>query len=191
MFTTNLGRIAVAGILLMAGCQSAEDRQGAVAAELRESLRNQALLIEALTGKVISEYESCLQERIASGREADVTRVRRELDRVQADLPAELDDLRQKIENSPDRELPALCLLVTLALQSRESDLTEVDWKRYRDRNLERFHQDIEGLKLENWQLLDEIESLKTDPATIEKNAREELGLRRRGTEDGLLDEDD
>ena len=38
-----------------------------------------------------------------------------------------------------------------------------------------------ETLELGNRQVLDEIESLKTDPAIIEKIAREELGLLREG----------
>ena len=38
-----------------------------------------------------------------------------------------------------------------------------------------------EDLELQKRQMLDEIVSLKTDPATIEKIAREELGLVREG----------
>ena len=38
-----------------------------------------------------------------------------------------------------------------------------------------------DALETGNRQVLDEIESLKTDPATIEKIAREELGLVREG----------
>ena len=41
--------------------------------------------------------------------------------------------------------------------------------------------QQLEALEAENDRVLEEIESLKTDPATIEKIAREELGLIKEG----------
>ena len=48
--------------------------------------------------------------------------------------------------------------------------------KRMKDQKGNLDHQ-IEHLKLENKQILEEIKSLKTDPKVIEKIAREELGL--------------
>src|SRR5207245_4656712 len=48
--------------------------------------------------------------------------------------------------------------------------------KRMKDQK-ENFDHQIEHLRLENKQILEEIKSLKTDPKVIERIAREELGL--------------
>ena len=139
MFTTRLGRFAGIAVLLLAGCQSAEDRQ---AAELREFLRNRLPEIEALNTKVIAEYEAYLQETEASGPPAMVALVRRQLEKAQAGLPAELDSLRQKIEDYPALELQGLSREVELVLQHREERVEHVEEKRRRAQRWEEIHED-------------------------------------------------
>ena len=119
---------AVAALLLM-GCQSAEDRQ---AAELREFLRGNVQEIEALNTKVIAEFEAYLQEQKASGRASGVAGVQTELERVQVALPAELNTLRQKIEDYPNLELRML---------SREVQRT-IDNRMFRIKGLEQTRED-------------------------------------------------
>ncbi|MEW5975872.1 MAG: septum formation initiator family protein [Acidobacteriota bacterium] len=66
-----------------------------------------------------------------------------------------------------------LLLLVGHAILGKRGYL---EVRRIEDRN-EELRQKIQQLQSENRDLLAEIHSLKTDPRTIEKIAREELGL--------------
>ena len=71
-------------------------------------------------------------------------------------------------------------LLLGLAVQAIFGPTGHLEMKRLEGENQSLIRQ-REVLELENQQVLDEIESLKTDPAAIEKIAREELGLVREG----------
>ena len=52
---------------------------------------------------------------------------------------------------------------------------------RHTRQEIERVKKDIDRLNTENAQLEDEVKALKTDPHTIEKIARDDLGLARPG----------
>ena len=111
------------GTLSLLGCQSAAERQ---AAELREGLRQKSHEIEALNSRVIEDYQAYLQETEAAGRPTMVAVVRRQLETAQADLPSELDDLRQKIEDYPSLELPVLSQEIASVLERRKIDIQDV-----------------------------------------------------------------
>ena len=71
-------------------------------------------------------------------------------------------------------------LLLGLALQAVFGPTGQLEMNRLEE-EVESLVQQKETLESGNRQVMGEIESLKTDPATIEKIAREELGLVREG----------
>ena len=71
-------------------------------------------------------------------------------------------------------------LLLGLALQAIFGPTGHLEMKRLEEEN-QSLIRERDVLESENRQVLGEIESLKTDPASIEKIAREELGLVREG----------
>lgn len=71
-------------------------------------------------------------------------------------------------------------LLLGLAVQAIFGPTGHLEMKRLEEEN-QSLIREREVLESENRQVLGEIESLKTDPAAIEKIAREELGLVREG----------
>lgn len=124
MNTTSLFRLALATLVLAPlSCQSAEDRR---AAELRDSLRNRVTEIESLNAKLIAEYEAYLKERVTRGDNLDIARLSKSLDDAQRNLPHELDDLRQRIENYPNSGLPGLNRELDDVIGSRQMRLKYV-----------------------------------------------------------------
>ena len=103
--------------LFMCGCQSAEDRQ---AAELREFLYTKVAELEPLNTRLVAQYESYLQEEQTRGNEREAGQLRRRLATLQDDLPAELDDLRRRIADYPNVELPTLSQVIkdTIAIRT-------------------------------------------------------------------------
>lgn len=71
-------------------------------------------------------------------------------------------------------------LLLGLALQAIFGPTGHLEMERL-EGEIQSLIQKKEALESGNRQMMDEIESLKTDPAAIEKIAREELGLVREG----------
>ena len=71
-------------------------------------------------------------------------------------------------------------LLLGLAVQAIFGPTGHLKMQRLEEEN-QSLTRDKEALESGNRQVMGEIESLKTDPATIEKIAREELGLVREG----------
>ena len=70
--------------------------------------------------------------------------------------------------------------LVGLAVQAIFGPRGHLEMERLEEGN-QALRQEIEAYETKNKQMLEEIELLKTDPDTIEKIAREELGLIREG----------
>ena len=136
MNTTSLFRLVLVALAAATlSCQSAEDRR---AAALRDSLRDRVREIEPLNAKVIAEYEAYLNERVAQGDDGDVARVREDLLKAQKDLPQELDDLRQRIENYPNSGLPALDQELSRVIRSRSMLVKHVAGRRADDKGLDR-----------------------------------------------------
>ena len=71
-------------------------------------------------------------------------------------------------------------LLLGLAVQAIFGPTGHLEMQRLEEEN-QSLTREKEALESGNRQVMGEIESLKTDPATIEKIAREELGLVREG----------
>lgn len=71
-------------------------------------------------------------------------------------------------------------LLLGLALQAIFGPTGHLEMERLEE-EIQTLIRNKEGLESGNRQVMNEIESLKTDPDTIEKIAREELGLVREG----------
>ena len=71
-------------------------------------------------------------------------------------------------------------LLLGLAVQGVFGPTGQLEMNRLEE-EIETLVREKEALESGNRQVMGEIESLKTDPATIEKIAREELGLVREG----------
>lgn len=118
MNTSSLFHLALAALVLASlSCQSAEDHR---AAELRDSLRDRVNEIEPLNAKVIAEYEAYLKERVARGDKLDIARLSKSLEDAQTNLPQELDDLRQRIENYPNSGLPGLDQELNRLIRSRQ-----------------------------------------------------------------------
>ncbi|MYC82118.1 MAG: hypothetical protein F4X19_08510 [Acidobacteria bacterium] len=124
MNTTSLFRLALGTLILASlSCQSAEDRR---AAELRDSLRNRVNQIEPLNSKLIAEYEAYLEERVVRGDKLDIAMLRKSLEQARTNLPQELDDLRQRIENYPNSGLPGLDQEVNSVIESRQRQAERV-----------------------------------------------------------------
>ncbi len=71
-------------------------------------------------------------------------------------------------------------LLLGLAVQAVFGPTGQLEMNRLEE-EIQSLTREKEALESGNLQVMGEIESLKTDPATIEKIAREELGLVREG----------
>ena len=136
-------RLALSALFLASlGCQSAEDRR---AAELRESLRSRVNEIEPLNAQVIAEYEAYLEERMTRGREDDIARVRKSLEKAQKELPHELDDLRQRIETYPNSGLPGLVQKLNHVIESRRMVAKHVAERRAGDLEMDRMDDEWAG----------------------------------------------
>ena len=121
MNTTSLFRLALVTLAVATlSCQSAEDRR---AAELRDSLRNRVNEIEPLNAKVIAEYEAYLEDRVARGNQTAINLAREVLLKAQKELPQELEDLRQRIDNYPNSGLPGLDQEINRIIRSRQMRL--------------------------------------------------------------------
>ncbi|MCY3758308.1 MAG: hypothetical protein OXG96_11355 [Acidobacteria bacterium] len=124
MSTTSLFRLALATLVFASlSCQTAEDRR---AAELRDSLRDRVNEIEPLNAKVIAEYEAYLENRVVRGDKLDIAMLRKSLEQARTNLPQELDDLRQRIENYPNSGLPELDQEVNSVIESRQRQAERV-----------------------------------------------------------------
>lgn len=71
-------------------------------------------------------------------------------------------------------------LLLGLAVQAVFGPTGQLEMNRLEE-EIQSLTRQKEALESENLQVMGEVESLKTDPAAIEKIAREELGLVREG----------
>jgi len=134
LLTVGLG-IAV---LFMFACQSAEGKQEA---ELRHFLRDQVKKLGTLNAQLLEDYQVYLQERIETGEEREVARVRRTLEDAQQTLPAELDTLRQNIEEYPALELSGLSEEIKIALDRGRLRVEDLARERHEARRADELSQ--------------------------------------------------